>query len=1269
MAKSKLNRAVAIFLAVVMCFTMTTTIGFGATNGGDSAAGDEVNLLVFGNSTSSGYGMPDFRNYANGFSKNNNDLYDEVDNPDGAWTVDAADAADMGKMSVAAYPWKLKKYIAQQECGGDLSKVNLMPLCMNGLRTDELRAFLDDDFYQEAAAREYAYGKQWNEDNEKGLTEAQLAGNYAGFMNSHMGWYLGNYHSDGLLSEESKVSHTFADGSSGTVINPEAVNECREFIKGQIADADVIVVDVCGNNFGTYIGYRMAAYLGLGNMYTVPNTYETIDDVKDLPDNIKAKIKDLQTSLTDKYEMLATGAGAQLLNAFVYGAADCIVNYTADLEYINQLKKDNARVIVVGLNNPMEGLSIDMNGKEIDFGEVTGTLFKMVNKYITTLDPSANDVYFASLPEDMVTFAGSVAKAEDLDALLNDGNGADGLGAYAINRIYNNFMDEFNVSEDGSAQTVYAAVQDGIKTQKDCASAKFPAWSSLGDETPITFEPTQYVVVDTSKIESSNPAEMISNTDDPNTVEYPKTFLTKQLMNNYVVMDKSGEELYALVQNLIKVFGDIPTAQFPAWNELGDTTPVTFDPATYYVTYDTTKNALTEALNATPDPRELPEGTVLLTKGMVKGFVKHAVQGMLQEAVKNHTAINVDGFISVMSDMDSVKNGIMQYLAASMMGADTSEYDDAAWWGLLTIEERFLLSSGLGEHPNAVGCDQKYQAVKKAYDSSTTAYEDSIAELKALLDEIRELLNGTPVGDDLEAAIEKINKANELFAVLEEAGLTADQLKDVLAMKDELQERVAFVLDAFDTSLEELIAMADELSNDPEKMSEVVNKINQLKEVMAIIDEEGLTAEQLKQLFETKKELEARITAVLAEFDMTIDDLVAMIDEATSDPAKMQELVNKFNQINAALELLDEEGLTVEQLQALLQAKDELQARITDTLAIFGLTLDDLYNAAMAATEPEALQAIVDQIKTMQDLINRIPKTKEEAKAELLKQLDNIQALLEENATFMSEDLMEQLKRINEMLKQAVTDEDFSAIAEELLPIGQKLLAIGEAVADLPAYQEAMNEYLKLSDETMANLQDRITVLEDQALKLMAKAIDADITTEVTFPNKSAMVTASWATDEDAAGYDFTRNGQEADFAAIEGGMSYEDTDVQIGETYTYEVTPYVAGKNGEKVYGRTFKASVVPEVNVEKAKLKKVKKGSKAFKAKWAAVADADGYQVSYKVGKKTKMKTVAADKLAVKVKKLKAGKYTVKVRATKTVNNVEYYGAWSKAKKVAVK
>ena len=85
-------------------------------------------------------------------------------------------------------------------------------------------------------------------------------------------------------------------------------------------------------------------------------------------------------------------------------------------------------------------------------------------------------------------------------------------------------------------------------------------------------------------------------------------------------------------------------------------------------------------------------------------------------------------------------------------------------------------------------------------------------------------------------------------------------------------------------------------------------------------------------------------------------------------------------------------------------------------------------------------------------------------------------------------------------------------------------------------------------------------------------------------------------------------------------------------------------------------------------------KKSSNKAVLKWKKAADASGYQVYMKTGKKGKFKLVKTiskkAKVSYTVSKLKKKKtYFFKVRAYKTVSGKKTYGAYSKTKSIKLK
>ena len=273
-------------------------------------------------------------------------------------------------------------------------------------------------------------------------------------------------------------------------------------------------------------------------------------------------------------------------------------------------------------------------------------------------------------------------------------------------------------------------------------------------------------------------------------------------------------------------------------------------------------------------------------------------------------------------------------------------------------------------------------------------------------------------------------------------------------------------------------------------------------------------------------------------------------------------------------------------------------------------------------------------------------------------------------------ELKEQIKAINEKIKQAAENTSWEEIEKELKEIFEKLKVLGPEVLTLPEYEktlDAFEEAVADLGQKAGDLQDKVLALKAESVKIMAKQIEANIKTGLSLANHTAKVTVSWDKDEDADGYIFKVNGRETAYSAGKTAMTYS-SNVSVGKKYTYEVTPYVnhvRDGNSSKVKGRTYKIAYVPKVTVATAKLTKVRKGKKSFTAKWKKVNGADGYQLSYKSGKRTKYQIVrSGSKTSLKVTKLKKHKkYTVKVRAYKTINNLKYYGSWSNAGKVVTK
>ena len=134
------------------------------------------------------------------------------------------------------------------------------------------------------------------------------------------------------------------------------------------------------------------------------------------------------------------------------------------------------------------------------------------------------------------------------------------------------------------------------------------------------------------------------------------------------------------------------------------------------------------------------------------------------------------------------------------------------------------------------------------------------------------------------------------------------------------------------------------------------------------------------------------------------------------------------------------------------------------------------------------------------------------------------------------------------------------------------------------------------------------------------------------------------------------------------------DTTATVNATYVYRVT-IVCGdvkstsKEAKVVIDSSATSTTKLKLKAPKFKVKAVK-GKKQFKVTYKKVKGATGFQVRYRIKGKWKIKTFKAKKNVTKlIKKLKAGKYKVQVRAMIKKGKQKAYSKWAKAKRVTVK
>ena len=1123
---TNIRNMIAILLAAVMCFTMIPSAAF--ADEGDTD--DEKRLVVFGASTANGYGHVDYSGTDKGFNVKNNEL--------DTWTIDDAKENSMGRMSVQAYPWQFKKYLEETEN----TSYYLSSFAMNGMRTNELHALLDEDYYEKAFNQERDKGVWYYEENEAGEKVLKATG----FLGDHINDFVMALGHGGATVEENgkevpvwtSEDNITIDGLTGIYglegTSGEAYFRAQKYVKEEIKNADIIIVDNVMNNFGTYFANRIAGAAGVPGK-EAESTYskQTLDDIDEILGTDWKQINKIKNVLLKAAGLSSNPIGKEMIDGFLYCYADATANFSAEMDIIKKLNPD-AKIIVVGPYNSLEGVKLNLGGQVIDLGTVMGKAFDAVSLYLRALDKHCDEYYFADLSMSIETFMTKIAESDSFEEFVEDEE-----GKTLLDDMYSgsaqSFLEMFMGTSDPELlpDVIAASVFDGLVEDEEPESGMMAVLWKL-----------KYTV-----------------------------------LNQYVVLLKESEK-------------DTSSKDL-TWKDM-------------HTIIDMEDDVLSERLEELEDEysaEDIKESLIGFTTLLISGIkdmipqIKPVVQKLMFEAA-HYDTLDLTAIAGAMQDMKAVKGELMNLMT------DPEAKPSDQLLGIFHILDRFILYSSVGQHPDAKGCEQIFEQVAEAYHKEQTAYpeakQEAAEELSEMLDQLREMLKGTPEGDDLEKAIEMLEKIDAALPMIDEGTEMLEQYKTI---KEQFFKYYAETLDLLGITEEDLIEAGEKI--DVEQIADWIKRMDQI----------------VRQYPELREKYEPQIREY-AE--------------------KIYEIVNTA---------MDE----------IIKAKDRIDA-----------------------------DKIAEYIQTVEEIIDKIRDIAKDAptEEEILEKLKELQKIVEEKVQEISKELYEQLNAINEKIKEVVDGKDYEQIMEELKPIMDQIKELGVAVYQLPEYEKIIDSYTEIIEKLgvdSAELLDDVEGLRQEVdelqrlcddkkvriAKLRAKAVDASIKTSVKFPKNTVTVTASWEKDADATGYELKVNGKAAEFKETDAGFVYTDTAAKIGTSYKFEVTPYVEYE-GEKYSGKTFKASVVPKVKLKKGAVKKLKTaGTQAVKVKWKKVSGASGYKISYKLGKKTKYKTVkSGKKVSLKIRKLASGKkYTVKVRAWKKVNGKKYYGKWSKAKKIVVK
>lgn len=242
-------------------------------------------------------------------------------------------------------------------------------LAISGMRAEELHAILNDDYNGDAYTK-YTFMEGGEGDNFDDWGRFCIV--------------LGN----GVAGHDSATCDCEA--------------QVRAIFTEQIEGADYISINLGTNTFGTVFIHELMNVVSEGWDGEIPE-YDALGLETLLADPVlsaqyNAVLEYAKTKLDAKYVNLA--------DLFAYSYVGYLANYTAAFDLIREINPD-ATIIIVGLNNLLEGMSLTLGegSAAIPVGDIVGFMIDAANTYISAISYDDAKVLYAEV--------------ENLDLMIN----------------------------------------------------------------------------------------------------------------------------------------------------------------------------------------------------------------------------------------------------------------------------------------------------------------------------------------------------------------------------------------------------------------------------------------------------------------------------------------------------------------------------------------------------------------------------------------------------------------------------------------------------------------------------------------------------------------------------------------------------------------------------------------------------------------------------------------------------------------------------------
>lgn len=208
---------------------------------------------------------------------------------------------------------------------------------------------------------------------------------------------------------------------------PGGIDALRVAYKEKITNADLVTVDIGWNNFGVYVCNQLVDYMSTGKYkwtVDVNNIFATEAEQK-----AAQEAKAIIGSYIKKYVGEGTMANA-LTDIFAYSILGYIHNFDIVMEKIHELNPD-AQVVVLGIQNLMHGVKVEIGGQVLPLGDIFGNFVNMANYYASACSPLKSQYQYvkAGTNEHVNIFLDSM-KSYDGDAKNLDQNVKDCFDYY-----------------------------------------------------------------------------------------------------------------------------------------------------------------------------------------------------------------------------------------------------------------------------------------------------------------------------------------------------------------------------------------------------------------------------------------------------------------------------------------------------------------------------------------------------------------------------------------------------------------------------------------------------------------------------------------------------------------------------------------------------------------------------------------------------------------------------------------------------------------------